>query len=164
MAKRKRLSLKSVHRKKRRKRKRKKMRSSKSLFNAYKVYKAVEFPLTPEEVTDCVCNALKCAKSSAWGAGKISLKKPRVFWNTKMRTYNGRAFARWKGGSRIGEIHLSASKSHMSYPKKEHLRTLRHEVAHIVQFRIGNRMGHRKDFKLIEKKLHEAADTLLILE
>ena len=164
MAKRKRLSLKSVQRKKKRKRKRKKMHSVKTLFNAFRVYKDREFPLTPQEVTECVRAALKCAKSSAWGASKISLKKPRVLWNTKMRTYNGRAFSYCKGRKKIGEIHLSASKNHLSRSKSEHLRTLRHEVAHIVQFRIGNRMGHRQDFKLIEQKLHSAADTMLILE
>lgn len=158
MAKRKRLSLKSVQRKRRKKRRSKRSLKSKTRFNAFKVYKDREFPLTPQEIQCCIRQCLTCAKSSVWGASHITIKKPKVLWNTKMRTCHGRAFVRWHGRKRVGELHLNASRAHLCRSKKEILSTLRHEVAHIVQFRVGNKMGHRKDFKLILQKFSTLSD------
>lgn len=165
MAKRKRLSLKSVHRRRKKCRK-KKLKKTRTLYNAFREYKDLEVTLTPTEIRECVRACLKCAKESVWGASKISLKKPRVFWNTKLRTYNGNASPRVVTGKKIGEIHINASKSHRTNKNKESvLRTLRHEVGHIVQYRIGNKMGHRQDFKLIEKKFDEmSSEVVLILD
>ncbi len=168
MAKRKRLSRKSVHKRAKVGRKRKrKIRRKKKLFNACKEYSDHNFILTPEEVKSVTRKCLKVAKSSVWGASKISLRRPRIFWNLSMRTHNGRAMACWKKGSRIGEVHLNASEKYINRRTKwlkvgsskvktfkEAMRsTLVHEIAHIIQFRVGNRMGHRKDFKLILSKL-----------
>jgi Zn-dependent peptidase ImmA (M78 family) len=133
------------------------MRKIKLLFSAYRLYKGRTFTLQPAEVKMIVRESFKIARSSIWGANHICLKKPRIYWNTKFRTYNGKAIGKFFGSKRLGEIHLNASKKHLSKDKHDIIKTLLHELGHIIQFRIGNKMGHRRDFKLIEKKLLDAS-------
>ena len=91
----KRLSIKRVSRKKYTERK------LRHLFNAYKnsyttAFSDRDVPLKPELVKDVVRRSLVVCKNCVWGAEKISIKRPLVYWDLNLRTYHGKAYGHGK--------------------------------------------------------------------